>query len=338
MPKDYLVLDRSGDKMPLVGFGTWKITDEQAEDTIYQAIKAGNRLIDTAAVYGNERGVGRAITKAIQDGTVTRKEMFGKILSAYISEMMATQVVTKLWNAYHHKDNVRPAFNKQLRSLGLDYVDLYHIHWPIPTRKTKAYDTYPPPGFSASNGVMETERSSLHDCYRELEKLVDDGLVRNIGISNFNVQLTLDLLTYCRIKPAVLQIELHPYLQQKRLVHWVQSQGIQVTAYSSFGPAAFDNVTAQGKQLGPLLEHDKIKQIADKHGKTTGQVLLRWSVERPVAVIPKSASPDRMKSNHDLFSWSLDDEDRKVINGMNVNFRFNDLAQDVYGFELPLFD
>ncbi|KAI8136410.1 xylose reductase [Fennellomyces sp. T-0311] len=320
--KDYLVLDRTSDKMPLVGFGTWKITDEQAEETIYQAIKAGYRLIDTAAVYGNERGVGRGINKAIQDGVVTRKEIF---------------VVTKLWNAYHHKDNVRPMFDKQLKALGLDYIDLYHIHWPIPTPMADCFKQYPPPGFNAPD-LDQYERSPLQDCYREMEKLVDEGLVRNIGISNFNVQLILDLLTYCKYKPAALQVELHPYLQQTRLVRWVQSHGIQVTAYSSFGPAAFDNFTAEGKKLGPLLEHDTVKKIADKHDKSTGQVLLRWSVERPVAVIPKSAHVERMKSNHDLFTWSLDDEDRKAINAMDVNVRFNNLAEDVYGFELPIFD
>ncbi|KAI9262327.1 NADP-dependent oxidoreductase domain-containing protein [Phascolomyces articulosus] len=326
--KDYLVLHRTGDKMPLVGYGTWKITDEEAEGTIFQAIKAGYRLIDTAAVYHNERGIGRGIgrgiAKAINEGIVTREDLF---------------VVTKLPNAYHAKENVRPIFQKQLGALGLEYIDLYHIHWPLPLEKTKDFYTYPPPEFVGSDGVLRFERgSSLHNCYREIEKLVNQGFIRNIGISNFNVQLIMDLLTYCDIKPSVLQVELHPYLQQKRLVQWVQSQGIQVTAYSSMGSTAYDDFSVQGKALIGLLEHDTIKKIAQKHEKSTGQVLLRWSIERPVAVIPKSAIVERMKSNRDLFTWSLDDEDRKLISNMDLHFRFNELTDELCGFDCPIFD
>ncbi|ORY98723.1 4-dihydromethyltrisporate dehydrogenase [Syncephalastrum racemosum] len=323
MTTDYVTLDRTGDKMPMVGFGTWKVTDADAEDTIYNAIKAGYRLIDTAAVYDNETGVGRGIRKAISEGIIKREDIF---------------VVTKLWNSYHNKKHVRPMLEKQLSMLGLDYVDLYHIHWPIPMKFIDPAKCYPPGWIDPETKRMDYEPSPMQDCYRALEELVDAGLIRNIGISNFNVQLILDVLTYAKYKPAVLQIELHPYLQQSRLVEWTQKQGIHVTAYSSFGPAAFDNFTSRSSTVGPLLEHDTIKAIANKHGKSTGQVLLRWSIERKVAVIPKSSNEGRMKSNLDLFSWSLDEEDRKSITDMNQNIRFNDLQDVMYGFELPLFD
>lgn len=175
----------------------------------------------------------------------------------------------------------------------------------------------------------------MYECWAELEKLVEAKLARNIGVSNFNVQALLDLLTYAKIKPAVLQVEIHPYLQQSKLVSWVQSQGIQVTAYSSFGPASFVSLTADGKNTAPLLENPVIQEIAAKHNKSTGQVLLRWSTEKNVAVIPKSMNPGRAKSNLDLFSWSLDKDDLEKIAGLEQGLRFNDPYS--YGFGLPLF-
>lgn len=175
----------------------------------------------------------------------------------------------------------------------------------------------------------------MYQCWAELEKLVEAKLVRNIGISNFNVQAILDLLTYAKIRPAVLQVELHPYLQQTKLVNWVQSQGIHVTAYSSFGPASFVSLTDDGKNTAPLLENPVIKEIAAKHNKSTGQVLLRWSTEKNVAVIPKSTNAERIKSNLDLFSWSLDKSDLEKIAGLEQGLRFNDPYS--YGFGLPLF-
>lgn len=194
-----------------------------------------------------------------------------------------------------------------------------------------------PPGWYQPNDTskLQYEPSPMYECWAEFEKLVEDKLARNIGISNFNVQAILDLLTYAKIRPAVLQIELHPYLQQTRLVNWVQSQGIHITAYSSFGPASFVGLTDDGKNTAALLENDVIKEIAAKHNKTTGQVLLRWSLEKNIAVIPKSTNPDRIKSNLDLFSWSLDQSDMEKIAGLEKGLRFNDPYS--YGFGLPLF-
>ncbi|KAG2191108.1 hypothetical protein INT46_009032 [Mucor plumbeus] len=317
----YATLNRTGDKMPLVGFGCWKVSPEDAEGTIYNAIKSGYRLIDGAADYGNEIEVGRGINKAIKEGIVTREEVF---------------VVTKLWNTYHNKDRLRGAFDKQLNDLGLEYVDLYLIHFPVPLKHVNINEVYPAGWYQPNKTEIEFEPSPMHECWHEMEKLVDANLARNIGISNFNVQLILDLLTYAKIKPAVLQVELHPYLQQSRLVTWVQSQGINITAYSSFGPASFVDLTTDGKTAAPLLEHATIKEIANKHNKTTGQVLLRWSTERNVAVIPKSTNQDRIKSNLDIFSWSLDKEDMDKIASLEKGLRFNDPYS--YNFNLPLFN
>ncbi|KAI7903618.1 xylose reductase [Cokeromyces recurvatus] len=319
--ENYVTLSRTGDKMPLVGFGCWKVSPQDAENTIYNAIKAGYRLIDGAADYGNEVEVGRGINKAIKEGVITREEIF---------------VVTKLWNTYHNKTQVRPAFEKQLKDLDLDYVDLYLIHFPVPLKHVNINEIYPPGWYQPNKTEVEFEPSPMYECWHEMEKLAEDKLAHNIGISNFNVQMILDLLTYAQIKPAVLQVELHPYLQQSRLIAWVQSQGIHITAYSSFGPASFIELTNDGKTTPPLLENEVIKEIADKHKKTTGQVLLRWSIERNIAVIPKSTNQERIKSNLDIFSWSLDDEDMKKIASLDKRLRFNDPYS--YNFNLPLFD
>lgn len=248
-------------------------------------------------------------------------------------------VVTKLWNTYHHKDHVRPAFDQQLKDLGLDYVDLYLIHFPIPCEYTPITEAYPPPGWiKPGKDKFAYERSPIQDCWRELEKIVEEGKARNIGISNFNVQTILDMLCYCKIKPSVLQVELHPYLQQTRLVNWVQQQGIQIMAYSSFGPASYVEMTSTGQNAKPLLQHEVITKIAEKHGKSAAQVLLRWSIERKVMVIPKSMNEGRMKTNLDLFGWSLDASDMEAIAALEQGLRFNDTMEPSYGVDLPIFD
>lgn len=178
----------------------------------------------------------------------------------------------------------------------------------------------------------------MQDTWRELEALVDAGLIRNIGISNFNVQSTLDLLSYARIPPSVLEIEHHPYLQQKRLIKWVRSQGIQVIAYASFGNAVFEAVPPGTEHLENLMKHPVIANIAEKHNLSTGQVLLAWAVSHQVVVIPKTVNVNRMKSNLDIDHVKLDDEDQQKIDDLEANARFNDFYVNNYGFEFPLFN
>lgn len=235
-----------------------------------------------------------------------------------------TSVVTKLWNTYHSKDHVQEAFNRQLKDLGLDYIDLYLIHFPVPLKYVPLDKAYPPGWYQSEQATkVEYERSPIHECWREMEKLVDSGKVRNIGVSNFNVQSMLDLFTYCKYKPATLQIELHPYLPQKRLVEWVTSHDVHITAYSSFGPVSYEDLTDDGRKAKPLLQHDTVKSIANKKGKDPGQILLRWAVQRRIAVIPKSNHVERMKTNHDLFSWELTDEENKELDKLSQGLRFN---------------
>ncbi|KAI9275436.1 xylose reductase [Phascolomyces articulosus] len=319
--QQHATLNRTNDKMPLCGFGCWKVENNAAEQLIYDAIKAGYRLFDGACDYGNEVEIGKGIARAIKDGLVKREDLF---------------VVTKLWNTFHSKDHVRAAFEKQRKDLGLEYIDLYLIHFPVPLKYVAPDQAYPPGWYPVSGPQkIEFECSPMYECWGAMEKLVDDGLTRNIGISNFNVQAILDLLTYCKYKPATLQVEIHPYFPQKRLVEWVQAQGIHITAYSSFGPGSYIALTDDGKTADPLLEHDVIKLIAQKRNRTPAQVLLRWAIERDIAVIPKSSHEERMKSNRDVFTWALDDSDKQQIASLDQGLRFNN--PDSYGFNLPLF-
>lgn len=195
--------------------------------------------------------------------------------------------------------------------------------------------------FSPANLQKEVKliKAPLHETWRELEDLVDAGLILNIGISNFNVQSTLDLLSYARIPPSVLEIEHHPYLQQRRLIEWVRSQGIQVIAYASFGNAVFESLPPGTEHFQNLLEHPVIVDIAEKHQLNTGQVLLAWAVNHQVAVIPKTANVSRMKSNLDTNHIKLDDEDQQKIDALEANARFNNFyVGNLYGFEFPIFD
>ncbi|KAI8064322.1 4-dihydromethyltrisporate dehydrogenase [Gilbertella persicaria] len=313
-------LNRTGDKIPLVGFGTARIKPEDAEEVVYNAIKTGYRLIDGALHYKNEAEVGKAVRRAINDGIVKREDLF---------------IVGKLWNNFHGKEHVKRVFDITFENYGLDYIDLYLVHFPFAT----AYvDPSGPIGFLDADKKLKLENSPMKDCWHELEKLVDSGRVRNIGISNFNVQSIVDLLTYARIRPSVLEIEHHPYLQQRRLINWAKKQDLHIIAYASFGNSVFDNVPKYLEHLPKLLEHPVIKKVAEKHQRNPGQIALTWATQRGITVIPKSAQVERMKTNLDVLSYKLDDEDFEAINDLEANGRFNDFFENTYGFEFPLFE
>lgn len=321
MTVEYITLQPSGDKMPLIGFGCWKVDPKDAPETIYNAIKVGYRLIDSASNYKNEQAIGKGIKKAIDEGIVKREDLF---------------VTTKLWSTYHKKEHVRLACKKQLEDLGLDYVDMFLVHFPLPLKYVPIEEKYPPGWYQPGEDKITLDRAPMHECWAEMEKLVEDGLVRNIGVSNFNVQLLMDMLTYAKIKPCLLQVELHPYLQQQHLVDWVQAQGIAVTAYSSFGPTSFVSTgSKRAKSVEPLFENPTIKDIAAKYNRPPSQVALRWSLERNVAVVPKSLNIDRMKMNLEALNWKMDEEDVQAINQLDMGLRFNDPM--VNAQKLPIF-
>lgn len=258
--------------------------------------------------YGNEVESGQGVARAIKEGLVKRSDLF---------------LVSKLWNSFHDGDRVEPICKKQLEDWGIDYFDLYIVHFPISLKYVDPADRYPP-GFTYDGKNVVPGKASIQETWTAMEELVKKGLAKSIGISNFNGQLVMDLLRYAKIRPATLQIEHHPYLTQEPLLKLAQSEGIAMTAYSSFGPQSFLELDMQSAKDTPLLfDNSTVKSIADKHGKTPAQVLLRWATQRGVAVIPKSNNQHRLAQNLDVTSFDLSPSELENISGLNKNLRFN---------------
>jgi D-xylose reductase len=299
----------SGHEMPLAGFGLWKVDNATCADTVYNAIKAGYRLLDGACDYGNEKECGEGVARAIKDGLVKREDLF---------------IVSKLWQTYHDEENVEPITRRQLSDWQIDYFDLFLIHFPAALEYVDPSVRYPPGWFYDGVSEVRWSKATNQETWGAMEKLVEKGLARSIGISNYQAQTIYDTLKYAKIRPATLQIELHPYLQQHDLVALAKAEGIAVTAYSSFGPTGFIETNMDSaKTAAPLMQHDRIKAIAEKHGKTPAQILLRWATQRGLAVIPKTSRPDVMAQNLDCFSFDLDQADNDGIAKLELNLKFN---------------
>lgn len=310
----------SGYEMPLVGFGLWKVNNDTCADQVYNAIKAGYRCFDGACDYGNETESGQGVSRAIEDGLVKRSDLF---------------LVSKLWNSFHDGPRVEPICKKQLQDWGIDYFDLFIMHFPVSLKYVDPSVRYPP-GFTDENDKVTPGKASIQETWQAMEALVDKGLCRSIGVSNFRGVLLMDLLRYARIRPATLQIEHHPYLMQEGLVKYAQDEGIAVTAYSSFGPQSFLELNMkQAKDTPLLLEHPSIKKIAEGKGKTPAQVLLRWATQRGVAVIPKSNNPGRLAQNLDVLGFELSEGDMGEIKSIDKGLRFNDPLN--YGVPIPIY-
>lgn len=300
----------NGLQMPQVGLGIWKIPNESTADMVYLAIKTGYRTIDSAMDYGNEVELGQGIKRALDEGICERKDLF---------------IVSKLWNSFHAKENVRKAINKVLKDTQLDYLDAFYIHFPIAQKFIPIEEKYPPGTYCGDGDKIQFEDVPIIETYRALEELVDEGLIKSIGISNFNGALILDLLRGCRIKPALLQIEHHPYLVQKTLVQYAQSQEIVVVAYSSFGPQSFLEMNNKGALNTPtLFEHEVVTSIAKTHDVSPAAVLLRWATQRKLAIIPKSTKPERLQGNLKVNDFTLSPSDLESISSLDQNLRFND--------------
>lgn len=293
--------------MPILGLGTWKSAPNEAGEAVAYALTEGEyRHIDCAAAYGNEREIGASLTKVFGDGKVRREDVF---------------ITSKLENTAHARSAVRPACEATLRDLGLEYLDLYLVHWGMAMSGGHwKIDT---------NGVLALEPVPYRETWEAMEELVDAGLVKAIGVANLSVAQLIDLLSYARIKPAMNQIELHPYFQQSRRVEFCQYRDIAVTAYSPLGrPGA-------PEMPGTLVEDDVIIQIARSHKKTPAQVLLRWGTQRSTVVIPKSVHPGRIRENIDIFDFELSKEDMDAIAALERGTRLVDPYQ--WG-KIPYFD
>ncbi|RKF58043.1 putative NADH-dependent D-xylose reductase xyl1 [Erysiphe neolycopersici] len=307
--KSPLIKLNSGFSMPQVGFGLWKVSNNICADTVYSAIKAGYRLFDGAADYGNEKEVGEGVARAIKDGLVKREDLF---------------LVSKLWNSFHDYERVEPIARKQLADLQIDYFDLYIVHFPIALKWVDPEVRYPPGFYYDGKSELQLSNAPIHETWKAMEDLVTKGLSRSIGISNFQGSLILDLLRYAKIRPATLQIEHHPYLLQSTLLQLAESEGIAVTAYSSFGPQSSIELGSQkAKDTPRLFDHETITTLATKYKKTSAQILLRWATQRGISVIPKSNNPDRLKENLDVTGFNMENDDVESISALDRNLRFN---------------
>ncbi|GAA2626572.1 aldo/keto reductase [Streptomyces axinellae] len=264
----------NGVTMPQLGLGVWQVPDDEATATVTTALESGYRSIDTAAVYGNEAGVGRALAAS----DLPRDELF---------------VTTKLWNSEQGYDTTLRAFDASLAKLGLDQVDLYLIHWPMP-----AVDKYA-------------------DTWRAFEKIYAEGRARAIGVSNFQPTHLNRLIEQGGTVPAVNQIELHPSLQQPVPRAFHADHGIATEAWSPLG------------QGGELLKAPRLTEIAGRHGKSVAQVVLRWHLQLGNVVIPKSVTPSRIRENIDVFDFELSAEDLAAIAELNTDTRLGDDPENV---------
>ncbi|GLB35875.1 putative aldo keto reductase [Lyophyllum shimeji] len=311
-----IVLKRTGQKMPLVGFGLWKVTKSTCADTVYEAIKAGYRLLDGAGDYGNEKEAGEGVRRAIQEGIVKREELF--ITSKARSSLDRSQLS-------QHLIGLDSCGILSMHMTMSNYFDLFLVHFPIALQYVDPAHRYPPEWFD-DNGVVRVQNTPMQETWRAMEELVDEGHAKNIGLSNCNGALILDVLRYARIEPQVLQVELHPYLTQDALIDLAKTLGIAVTAYSSFGPQGYVELSMD-KGAPSLMSHDAIVKVAQKHGKTPAQVLLRWATQRGIAVVPKSNSAQRLKENLRCDTFDLSEDEIKSISALNMNLRLNNPAE-----------
>ena len=303
--------------MPQVGFGLWKVPPPETADTVYNAIKTGYRHIDGSYGYTNSAEAGQGVRRAIKEGLVKRDELF---------------ITSKLWNNYHKREHAVEMAHVETETWGLDYLDLFLIHFPIAQRHVPLSENRYPSWFADKERTrpMPLARVPIAETWQALETLVagpqnSGGFINSIGVSNFHTQTLYDLLSYAQIQPSVLQVEHHPYLTQPQLITMAQENGITVTAYSTFGPQSFielDNKRAKG--VAPLMEVPLIKQLAEKYGRTPGQVLLRWCTQRGIIVIPKSTKPDRQLQNLDCCSFDMTQDELDDISMLDRGLRFND--------------
>ncbi|MFB7159589.1 aldo/keto reductase [Lysinibacillus sp. NPDC056232] len=257
----------NGLQMPGMGLGVFLVENDVTAEMVKNAIEVGYRSIDTAAIYGNEAGVGEGIRQALATTGLKREDLF---------------ITSKVWNDGLSYEETIAAYEDSLEKLGLDYLDLYLIHWP--------------------------GKNKFAEAWRALEDLYDQGKIKAIGVCNFHVSHLQALLKIARIKPVINQVELHPRLQQTEVRSFCEEHNIQMEAWAPL-------------MQGGLLENETISTIAEKYGKSNPQVILRWDIQNGIVTIPKSVRKERMIQNADIFDFTLTDEEMAIINAMNLDQR-----------------
>ncbi|KAG1783528.1 NADP-dependent oxidoreductase domain-containing protein [Suillus placidus] len=307
-----------------------KVTKSRCADTVYNAIKAGYRLLDGAGDYGNEKEAGEGVRRAIADGLVKREDLFITSKARNLIKHVGLYVLSgSLFYSYGTLSmpmimSVKQITKMQLDLWGIDYFDLFLVHFPIALKYVDPSHRYPPEWFG-DDGKVYTQNTPMHETWGAMEELVDEKLTKNIGLSNCQGSLILDVLRYAKYEPQVLQVELHPYLTQEALVKLCKTFSIAVTAYSSFGPQSYVELGID-KGAPSLLKHNVTSVAAKTHEKTEAQVLLRWATQRGIAVIPKSNDLGRLSANLDCNSFDLSESELAALSALNINLRLNDPA------------
>ena len=315
-------------KMPAIGLGLWKIARDDTAEMVRSAIAEGYRHLDSAADYGNEAEVGEGLQAALSDGLVRREDLW---------------ITSKLWNTFHRPEHVRAACERTLKDLRLSELDLYLIHFPIALQYVDFDTRYPPEWIAdpaAENPVMAPDAVPLSDTWGAMEELVHAGLVKEIGVCNYNTGLLHDLMAYSQIKPAMLQIESHPYLTQERLLRAAAQYDMAVTAFSPLGALSYLELN-MADMVESVLEQAAVKEAAARVDRTSAQVVLRWGIQRGTAVIPKTSRVERLKENQLLFDFELNEAEMSAISALNRNRRFNDpghFCEEAFGTFFPIYD
>lgn len=291
----------SGDAIPAIGLGTWKIPPREACDVVQTAIETGYRHIDCARIYENEASIGRGFEFCLRRGVIGRESLW---------------VTSKLWNDSHRRQDVRPALEQSLLDLRLDWLDLYLIHWPVAHRR----------------GVLHAEQASdyeslesvpLAETWEAMRECQKAGLCRNIGVSNFSRTAIEELISGTGIVPSVNQVEMHPYLQQNALLEYCHGQGIAVTAYSPLGSRDRPDDMKSANEPS-LLRDPIIERHSRALGITPAALLIAWGVQRRTIVIPKSTDPHRLRENLAAADIKIPDNVMQELAGLDRNHRFVD--------------
>ena len=289
----------NGISMPRLGFGTYAI--ENIREIVYEAIKFGVRHFDTARRYKNEKDIGIAIKQAIEEGLIKREDLF---------------ITSKL--SPHERTNPEEAIKRQLIDIGLDYFDLYLDHTP----------------FSILEIEGKVVKTPIHILWKNMEDLVKKGFTKSIGVSNYNVQNLMNILSFCEIKPVVNQIEINPYLTQKKLVEYCQVNDVAVEAFNSLCKGKY---VEQNNLQHNLLGEELIQKLSEKYKKTPGQIVLNWALSKEILIIPSTSSKNRIRENIDSLSFRITQDDIENLNNLDRNLRFDQTSSYAYTNGVEIF-